>query len=56
MTTEKTQFTKVRKTATTRDNARRTLIKKRKKTIIKKTELNKIPDLSTAVEGDEGCI
>lgn len=47
---EKVQFTKVKKAATTWDTPKRTLTK----TIHKKGQLNKIPDIYMATQGDEG--
>ncbi len=53
---EKAQSTKVKKAAITRDNAKRTLIKKGDKGISKKGELNETPNTRTATQGDEGQI
>ena len=53
---EKTQSTKVKNAVTTRNNAKKTLIKKREKTTRKKEEMNETPDISTATQEDEGQI
>ena len=50
--TKKVQSTKIKKVATARDNIKRTLTK----TICKKEELNKMPDIGTVTQRDEGYI
>ena len=49
--TEKVQSTKVKKAATARDNAKRTLTTKTRR---KKGELNEMPNTGTATQGDGG--
>lgn len=49
---KKAQLTKVKKAITVQNNTKKTLTK----TTRKKVELNKIPDKSTATQGNEGCI
>lgn len=50
--TKKIQSTKVKKTAITWNNVKKTLTK----IICKKGKLNKIPNISTATQGDKGYI
>ena len=52
MATKKVQSTKVKKATIARNNAKKTLIK----IICKKRELNKMHDMGTVTQGDEGCI
>lgn len=49
MATKKTQFSKVKNTATTKDNDKKTFIKKKEKYISKKEELNKPPDIEIVI-------
>lgn len=55
MVTDIAQSIKIKKAATTQDNAKRTLPKKGEKTIHKKRKLHEIPEISTATQGDKGC-
>lgn len=53
---KKAQFTKIKKATTIQDNTKKILTKKGEKVINKKKELNKIPNISTATQGDESHI
>lgn len=55
-TAKKAKSSKVNHAATTQDNAKRTLIKKRNKTTQNKGKRNKTPDIGTATQENEGRI
>ena len=51
MVIEKVQSTKVKKAAIARDNVKKTLITRTRR---KKGELNEMPDIGMAIQGDGG--